>query len=109
MKRCPECGFRAEDTICPLCGVKMKPEKAAQETLQTHAHTQAEERCSVEQKPYRPARNTDPIVDTGRHPVSSQERQSARTPGLTAKLVWVLTILILYFVLQSMCSGNLYW
>lgn len=42
MKRCPECGFRAKDDICPLCGVRMK---SLSQKPQTHTHTQPGEKC----------------------------------------------------------------
>lgn len=42
MKQCPECGFRANDTICPLCGVRMR---AIAKTPNTHAHNQPGEKC----------------------------------------------------------------
>ena len=58
MKRCPDCGFRANDQMCPLCGVRMKEDP----NLRTHVHAQSGERCGVSGKEanrrpeqYRPA------------------------------------------------------
>lgn len=42
MKRCPECGFRAKDDTCPLCGVRMR---SIAKTPNTHAHNQPGEKC----------------------------------------------------------------
>ena len=44
MKRCPECGFRANDGICPLCGVRMQADGVS---VQTHTHQQKGERCAL--------------------------------------------------------------
>ncbi len=44
MNQCPECGFRAKDTICPLCGVRMRPFVKRPDT---HIHSQRGEKCAL--------------------------------------------------------------
>ena len=56
MKRCPDCGFRAKDNICPLCGVRMQNDP----TINTHAHNQTGERCGVTPKETRGPEQTRP-------------------------------------------------
>lgn len=61
MRRCPDCGFRANDTVCPLCGVRMSFQGLP---LNTHAHTQRGERCVL---PNQTQRRQPPLNDTKKH------------------------------------------
>lgn len=105
MRRCPECGFRADDTICPLCGVRMRPEPAADAAVQTHVHTEAGEHCGVEQKKaaprpeeYRPERQS-----TTRQQPEKEKRASG---GAKPIVLWVV-IAIVFYVLLNACNAYL--
>lgn len=107
MRRCPECGFRADDTICPLCGVKMRPEPAADAAIQTqtHTHTETGEHCGVEQKKaaprpeqYRPEHQNGSRQQAG--------RQKASANGQKPILLWVVLVIVFYVLLNA-CSAYL--
>lgn len=55
MKRCPDCGFRANDDVCPLCGVKMRGYSAP---VRTHVHSQPGERCVLPNQKKETSTNT---------------------------------------------------
>lgn len=87
MRRCPDCGFRAEDSVCPLCGTKMGRITA---TVQTHTHTQQGERCLLpEQERSAPKREVTRPTARGR---------SQQQPGAFGVVV---AIIILISVLRS--------
>lgn len=103
MRRCPECGFRADDSICPLCGVRMRPEPAADASLQTHTHAESGERCGVERKKaaprpeqYRPERQSGSRQQQGRQKTSAN--------GQKPILLWVVLVIVFYVLLNS-CSA----
>lgn len=84
MKRCPDCGFRAKDDICPLCGVRMKSVSAP---AQIHTHTQPGEKCVLprqEKTVYIPA---------------ARER-NRQTKGKT-NWVSIVVIIILFNIIRS--------
>ena len=97
MKRCPECGFRATDHTCPLCGVRMT---AYHGNVQTHSHTQQGEHCvlpnreqPVQQK--REQENKDYTPQTG------NTRRTASVPSF----FYVIVLLIVFSVLRSCIAG----
>ena len=100
MKRCPDCGFRANDVVCPLCGVRMQ---AAPE-IQTHVHRQTGERCgvSVKEKDRRP----DQFRPAAKPKEASNVQFSAY--GDLVKLVLkVIGYLAAFFILTGGCSAFL--
>lgn len=90
MKRCPACGFRADDQTCPLCGVRMHADGAS---VQTHAHQQKGERCAL------PNREAPQQKEEQYHPQNS--RRSAR--GNTSASA-VIVVIILFMLLRG-CMG----
>lgn len=86
MKRCPECGFRADDRICPLCGVRMRDLPGAAKSLQTHVHQQSGEACAL---PNRERRKTMIPPTAGKR----SARQSAK-PGAAKVLPTILVVVI---------------
>ena len=99
MKRCPECGFRANDRICPLCGVKMRDLPGAAREIKTHTHKQSGERCTL---PNQERKLTRPAV---REPARAEKRPKSKTPQVQfpPKLLPVLVV-ILIALLRS-CMG----
>ena len=91
MKRCPECGFRANDKVCPLCGVKMRDLPGAAQDIKTHTHKQSGERCA--------------LPNQERKPVKTQRKAEKKTPQVQfpPKLLPVLVV-ILIALLRS-CMG----
>ena len=85
MKRCPDCGFRAKDDICPLCGVRMKSVSAP---IRTHTHIQPGEKCVL------PRQEKKPI------PMPTARETKRQTKG---KPSWVsiLVIIILFNIIRS--------
>ena len=83
MKRCPDCGFRAKDEVCPLCGVRMKSVPSASRTLDTHAHDRPGERCLLPEKEKK----------TFTMP-TARERQRQKTPNMVS-LIAVIIVAIL--------------
>ena len=96
MKRCPECGFRANDTTCPLCGVKMRGTAAP---IQTHTHAQQGERCVLpNQKKGTGA--PDPKAEQAYKPEqTSSQRHRREKPSFG-----VAVFLIIMFILLRSCA-----
>lgn len=94
MKRCPECGFRANDTVCPLCGVRMT---GGSSPVQTHSHTQTGEKC---------------VLPNRERPTSERENRETERPGSHRKrngttpssLVTTIIVIVLISMLRS-CMG----
>ena len=84
MKRCPECGFRAKDNICPLCGVRMTGISAAGRTLDTHAHRQPGEGCLLPEKEKKTIR-----IPTAR------ERKRQKSPNAVSIIVVVIIVILM--------------
>ena len=99
MKRCPECGFRANDKVCPLCGVKMRDLPGAAQDIKTHTHKQSGERCALPNQERKPIR---PVV---REPVKAEKQPEKKAPQMNfpTKLLPIL-IVLLFTVLRS-CMG----
>ena len=93
MKRCPECGFRAKDTVCPLCGVRMTGYTAP---VQTHSHAQTGERCVLPNKE-RPA--------VRQEPEKTYRPRNGRRSGSPKSALTTVLVIILIAVLRS-CMGN---
>lgn len=93
MRRCPECGFRANDTVCPLCGVHMTGYVAP---VQTHNHKQTGERCVLPNREQPAVRQ-----ETERTYRPQSDRNKSQNPkgALT-----VVLVIILISVLRS-CIG----
>ena len=97
MKRCPECGFRADDNTCPLCGVRMRPVQIASKELKTHAHRQTGERCVLPNQCRQPSRQP---VKTG--PERKPEKKTPQV-GLPPKLLPVLVVILI--AMLRACAG----
>ena len=93
MRRCPDCGFRANDTVCPLCGVRMQGYSAP---ISTHEHRQSGERCVL---PNHENRKTDAPKKGTYNPQQNSRRRS--TPSGT---VIAIIAIILISVLKN-CAG----
>lgn len=91
MKRCPECGFRAEDSVCPLCGVRMQEHAAS---IRTHTHAQAGEKCALPNREKPTVRQND---EKGYRPQNSR-RSSAGKPS---SFVVTVIVLVLICMLRS--------
>jgi len=105
MKRCPECGFRADDTRCPLCGVKMQAMFGYEAKL--HAHSEEKETCgfSEPEKPtVHPPMHVHP--EKGEHCVLPNTEQAGprRKSAAGNKVVGVVVALLLYALLKA-CTG----
>lgn len=95
MKRCPDCGFRANDEICPLCGVRMR---GSNTPVQTHTHTQTGERCVL---PNREQSVGDRETHKSQyHP----QRSGKKTNGTPSRVVIAIAVVILIGVFRS-CAG----
>lgn len=83
MKRCPECGFRADDTVCPLCGVRMQSIAGASSEIQTHVHRQTGEKCALpnQKQPVRPQQE--------------KKKTAAKVPGKFVQAVFFIIIALL--------------
>ncbi len=90
MKRCPECGFRAEEKVCPLCGVRMQTMAGASRELQTHAHRQSGEKCALpnQKQPTMP----------------KQEKKTSATKA-PPKFVQAIFFIILAILLRACIGG----
>lgn len=99
MKRCPECGFRADDRICPLCGVRMQGQTGVAREIKTHTHKQTGERCAL------PNQEREPVRPTMRKTVRTEKKPERKTPQVhvPAKLIPVLIVLL--FTLLRSCMG----
>ena len=105
MKRCPECGFRADDKTCPLCGVKMVPLTAAAKELRTHNHRQTGETCVLpNQKPVKP-----PVSRPKQNPTPAEEHTNRwRTAGSATPVnpkVWQTVLVIIVVILFRACAA----
>ena len=96
MKRCPECGFRAADTMCPLCGVKMCVDPAP---IQTHTHSQAGERCTLPNRTRMPVKPLPTKEETYRPERTGTRRQSRATPNFGA-----VAFIVIVFILLRSCA-----
>ena len=104
MKRCPECGVRADDRVCPLCGVRMRELPAAAGAMQTHVHQESGERCGVspnktDRKPEspRPATTDAPVQQQ-----SGWEYDSVRN---AVKYIWKgIGIVMAFIIFLNACS-----
>lgn len=90
MRRCPECGFRADDQICPLCGVRMQHTGAS---IKTHTHQQQGEYCTLTNK-------ETPKRDTHYHPENSRRKKTTTPSGFVIAVV----VIVLISMLRS-CIG----
>ena len=89
MRRCPDCGFRANDTTCPLCGVKMKPLPAAEKELQTHAHKQAGESCTLP--------NSMPVKQ-----ISTQKKAKTKNSmPINPKMIQAILVLVIVVLFRA--------
>ena len=105
MKRCPECGFRANDKTCPLCGVRMRDLPGAAPELNTHNHNQSGEQCVLpnQKQPRRPAGN--PEMPKPRPQPQPERRPEKKVPQLniSPKLLPVLAVILI--ALLRGCMG----
>ena len=88
MKRCPECGFRANENSCPLCGVRMQTVDAP---MQTHAHQQKGEKCAL----------------PNREATEQKERYQPRSRGKSrsgTSAPAIVVVIVLFLLLRS-CVG----
>ena len=90
MKRCPECGFRANDTVCPLCGVRMQSIAGASRELQTHTHRQTGEKCTLPNQ---------------KQPVGPQQEKKTAAGKVPSKFVQAIFFIILVILLRA-CFGG---
>jgi len=99
MKRCPECGFRANDEVCPLCGVRMRNLSGAAREIKTHTHKQTGERCAL------PNQEREPVRPAVQEQVKAEEKPEKKMPQVQfpPKLLPVLAV-ILIALLRS-CMG----
>lgn len=97
MKRCPDCGFRANDTICPLCGVRMRPLPDAARQLNTHSHGETGERCILPEEPPR-------LQRPDYRPAPPKSRQTRKKKGNSPSRLYPILAIILFVLLRS-CMG----
>ena len=105
MKRCPECGFRANDKTCPLCGVKMRELSGAARELKTHAHKQDGEKCVLpnqERKPVRPSVREQPSPRVQERPERKPEKKTPQV-NISPKMLPVLAVILI--ALLRGCMG----
>ena len=91
MKRCPECGFRAKDNICPLCGVRMTGISAAGRTLDTHVHRQPGEDCMLPKKEER----------TIKMPTARDTQRRSGGKNEANKLVSVIVVIVIAILMRA--------
>lgn len=91
MKRCPECGFRAEDNICPLCGVRMTGISTAGRTLDTHVHRQPGEDCMLPKKEER----------TIKMPAARDTQRRSGGKNEASKLVSVIVVIVIAILMRA--------
>jgi len=94
MKRCPECGFRANDKICPLCGVKMRELAGTARQITTHVHKQSGEQCALPNR-----ERTAPQPRPNMEKPAPKKTPKTQLPG---KLLPVLVVLL--FVMLRSCA-----
>lgn len=97
MKRCPDCGFRANDNICPLCGVRMRPLSDAARELNTHAHEEAGERCILPEEQPRLQRSQY-------RPQPSRPRKQKAKSSQRVSILYPILALIMVVLLRG-CMG----
>ena len=90
MKRCPECGFRANDKNCPLCGVRMQSIAGAARELQTHTHRQDGEKC---------------VLPNQKQPVRPQQEKKSSTAKMPPKFVQIVFVIIIVILLRACVGG----
>ena len=90
MKRCPECGFRAEDKTCPLCGVRMQTLGGAAREIQTHSHGQTGEKC---------------VLPNQKQPVRPQQEKKSSGTKMPPKFVQIVFFVIIAVLLRA-CFGD---
>ena len=90
MRRCPDCGFRADDTVCPLCGVRMQTVSGASRQIQTHTHQQTGEKC---------------VLPNQKQPVRSQQEKKKSAGKAPPKFVQVVFFIILAILLRACFNG----
>ena len=102
MKRCPDCGFRANDTVCPLCGVRMRDLPGAARSLDTHTHRQTGEKCVLpNQKPERrPVEYRSPGT-TERKTKGKNSKSAVRV----SPKVWQTILVVLIVILFRACTA----
>lgn len=97
MKRCPECGFRAADVVCPLCGVKMQKYTAP---IKTHTHIQNGEKCALPNRGPMPATPKQPECEAYSPEQKKSRQQHRATPNFGALVVMII-VYIVYILLRS--------
>ena len=90
MRRCPDCGFRANDTVCPLCGVRMQSIAGANREIQTHTHQQTGEKCALPNQ---------------KQPVRPQQEKKQSAAKIPSKFVQAIFFIILAILLRA-CFGG---
>ena len=95
MKRCPDCGFRAEESHCPLCGVRMQHTGAP---VRTHDHTQQGEKCMLPNRESPAAPKQTGTPETGSYQPQTGSRGRRGTPS---GAVGVIFAIILFSLLRA--------
>ena len=105
MKRCPECGFRANDTVCPLCGVRMRDLPGAAREIKTHTHKQTGERCALPNQKREPVRPVEREQPGSRMQECPERKTEKKTPllNISPKLLSILAVVL--FALLRSCMG----
>ena len=95
MKRCPECGFRANDHTCPLCGVRMRALPDAAQDLRTHVHRQTGENCVLpnqeRQKRFSP-------------PTPSARKQKKQEKKPNTQVLQIIAAVIIFLLFRACAS-----
>ena len=91
MKRCPECGFRAKDHICPLCGVRMTNLPSAGRSLDTHVHRQPGEDCMLPKQEER----------TVKMPTARETQRQSGGKEAKNKLVSVIVVIVIAILMRA--------
>lgn len=97
MKRCPECGFRANDTVCPLCGVKMRGCSAP---IRSHNHTQPGEKCVLPNQ----SKPTVKQVPSGNGQPYRPDTTGTRRERNAKPNFGVVVFIIIMFILLRSCA-----
>lgn len=96
MKRCPECGFRANDTVCPLCGVRMQSYTAP---IYTHTHAQSGEKCALPNQRQAPVKPQPSASETYQPRQTDRQRRQRGKPNFG-----VVVFIIIMFILLRSCA-----
>lgn len=102
MKRCPDCGFRANDTVCPLCGVRMRDLPGAARELNTHTHRQVGEECVLPNQ----KRERNPVEY--RSPATAERKTREKNFKSTVRIspkVWQSILIVLIAILFRACAA----